>query len=115
VAVENVQHETSSDGSWGGGGTMVAPGPFHPRTGPSTATMDGGTDFPRDIVRIGHCRDQTKVPEQSELIHNQRLFTGRSGYPWTTTPTRGGGETMGPVPFNRTRVKQEDRYGKRRK
>ena len=30
-------------------------------------------------------------------------------------PRRGGGETMGPVHFNKTRVKQEDRYGKRRK
>jgi hypothetical protein len=30
-------------------------------------------------------------------------------------PTRGGGETMGPVHFNKTKVKQEDRYGKRRK
>ena len=26
-----------------------------------------------------------------------------------------GGETMGPVHFNNQRVKQEDRYGKRRK
>lgn len=28
---------------------------------------------------------------------------------------RGGGETMGPVHFSKTRVKQADRYGKRRK
>jgi hypothetical protein len=31
------------------------------------------------------------------------------------TATRRGGETMGPVNFSKTKVKQEDRRGKRRK
>ncbi len=113
VPVENVQHETSSDGRWGGE-TMVAPGPFHPRIGASTATMDGGGHF-----HCLACPNWTpprpgEATEKREPVHNHRLFPLQAGYP-RHTPTREGGETMGPVHFNKTKVKQEDRYGKRRK
>jgi hypothetical protein len=59
-----------------------------------------------------------RAGSRGSLVHQFTICVYFDSTPVTIrvpTATRGGGETMGPVHFNKTKVKQEDRRGKRRK
>ena len=86
----------------------------HPRIGAVGRTMDGRTDIRRRRLSVLDSGRRGRSALNSAAFH-KRVYFRRIGDNQSANRDGGGGETMGPVPFNRTRVKQEDRAGKRRK
>jgi hypothetical protein len=78
--------------------------------------MDARTDIhyagcPNWLGREGEAAAEKKVRHFTSGVYFSRIPAMLR----TATRYMRGGETMGPVHFNKTKVKQEDRYGKRRK